>query len=79
PVIAWDGALHEDALIRFLGGRVGEDFVVREAADREAFLRYYSNFDIDEPEWVRLVALFHRSRGLVMPREVKSDVDFDES
>ncbi|ADY01708.1 type II secretion system protein E [Vulcanisaeta moutnovskia 768-28] len=79
PVIAWDGALHEDVFIRFLGGRFGEDFVVREIGDRESFLRHYSGFDIDEAEWVRLVALFHRARDLVMPREVKSDVVFDES
>lgn len=80
PVVAWDGgALREDVLIKFLGGRVGEDFVVREVNDREAFLRHYSNFDVDETEWVRLIALFHRARDLVMPREFKSDVVFEES
>ncbi|WP_148678402.1 ATPase, T2SS/T4P/T4SS family [Vulcanisaeta distributa] len=79
PLVAWDGALHEDVLVKFLGGRVGEDFVIREVGDREAFLRHYSGFDIDETEWVRLIALFHRARDLVMPREVKSDVVFDES
>ena len=79
PVTVWDGSLNEEALIKFLGGRVGGDFVVREVADREAFLRHYSGFDIDEAEWVRLIALFHRARGLVMPREVKSDVVFEES
>ncbi len=81
PVVAWGmgGALREDVLIKFLGGRVGEDFVVREVNDREAFLRHYSNFDVDETEWVRLIALFHRARDLVMPREFKSDVVFEES
>ncbi|GAB6947763.1 hypothetical protein JCM16161A_18930 [Vulcanisaeta sp. JCM 16161] len=79
PVTAWDGGLHEDVLVKFLGGRVGEDYVIREVSDREAFLRHYSSFDIDEAEWVRLVALFHRARELVMPREVRSDVVLEES
>ncbi|WP_243676233.1 ATPase, T2SS/T4P/T4SS family [Vulcanisaeta distributa] len=81
PVVAWDGgALREDVLIRFLGGHVGEDFVVREVNDREAFLRHYSGFEIGEAEWVRLIALFHSARGgLVMPKEVRTDVVFEES
>jgi flagellar protein FlaI len=76
----WGGSVNEDALIRLLTNRLGDPgSVVREVNDREVFLKHYSSFDIDEREWVRLVSLFHRARGLVMPREAKTEVFFEES
>ena len=69
-VVVWDGSsINESALANLLGGRFGGvDAVIREVGDREAFLRYYSGFDVNEAEWVRLVGLFYRARSLVMPR-----------
>ncbi|MFP3296155.1 MAG: ATPase, T2SS/T4P/T4SS family [Vulcanisaeta sp.] len=80
PMEVWGGSVNEDALIRLLTNRLGDPgSVVREVNDREVFLKHYSGFDIDEREWVRLVSLFHRARGLVMPREAKTEVFFEES
>jgi flagellar protein FlaI len=80
-IMVWgDEHRNEDLLIRLLSERLGDaGSVVREVNDRELFLRHYSGFEIDEREWVRLVSLFHRSRGLVMPREVKTEVSLEET